>query len=61
VFYRPTQRTAGKTNEKKKMDLLIFEVWNKWDPKFKDRLVVDRESVSKKVELSNRFNLVQFS
>lgn len=45
------------------MDLLISEVqrravlWNKWDPKFKDRVVVDRkwDSVAKKLGISSKF------
>lgn len=48
------------------MDLLISEVprravlWNKWDSKFKDRVVVDREweSVAKEVGISSKFSFV---
>lgn len=50
------------------MDLLISEVqkrsvlWNKWDPKFKDRVAVDRgwESVSKEVGMSSKFSYIIF-
>jgi len=49
------------------MDLHISEVqkrivlWNKWDPKFKDRVEVDREweCVSKEVGISSKFSLVK--
>lgn len=49
-----------------KMDLLISEVqkravlWNKWDPKFKDQVVVDREwdSVAKELGMSSKLSFV---
>jgi hypothetical protein len=45
------------------MDVLISEVqkrsvlWNKWEPKFKDRVVADRhwDSVSKELGMSSKF------
>lgn len=72
MFYFSTQRAAGDYCKhvitlklkffSKKMDQLISEVqkrtvlWNKWDPKFKDRAVVDKEwdCVSKELGISSK-------